>query len=46
MSKDLVTARMGIDLKEANSILSKSKKGKLPIVDDDCNLVALLSRSD
>jgi len=46
MSKDLVTAREGISLIEANSILSKSKKGKLLIVDKDGNLVALVSRSD
>jgi IMP dehydrogenase len=46
MSTDLVTARHGIELKEANDILNKSKKGKLPIVDADFNLIALLSRSD
>lgn len=46
MSTDLVTARTGVDLTEANSILSKSKKGKLPIVDENHNLLSLLSRSD
>lgn len=46
MSKDLVTARQGISLPEANDILRKSKKGKLPIVDEQGNLVSLLSRSD
>ncbi|KAK6400963.1 inosine-5'-monophosphate dehydrogenase [Elasticomyces elasticus] len=46
MSKDLVTAREGVSLPEANDILSKSKKGKLLIVDAQGNLVSLLSRSD
>jgi IMP dehydrogenase len=46
MSTDLITAREGITLKEANTILRKSKKGKLPIVDENFNLISLLSRSD
>jgi IMP dehydrogenase len=46
MSTELVTASEGISLQEANDILSRSKKGKLPIVDANNNLISLLSRSD
>lgn len=46
MSTDLITASEGVSLAEANTILSKSKKGKLPIVDATGNLISLLSRSD
>lgn len=46
MTKDLITAREGTDLIRANEVLSKSKKGKLPIVDESGNLISLLSRSD
>ncbi|PVV03130.1 hypothetical protein BB560_002400 [Smittium megazygosporum] len=46
MSKDLVTALHGISLSDANEILRKSKKGKLPIVDKLGNLVSLVSLSD
>lgn len=46
MSRDLVTAPSGTTLAEANAVLSKSKKGKLPIVDSAYNLISLLSRSD
>ncbi len=46
MTKKPLTAKKGISLSEANEILKKSKKGKLPIVDDKGYLVALMSRSD
>ena len=45
-SENLVTAKAGITLEEAKSILAKSKKEKLPIVDDDYNLVGLITIKD
>jgi IMP dehydrogenase len=46
MTTSLITAQEGITLKEANAILRTSKKGKLPIVDNEGRLKSLLSRSD
>ena len=46
MTTNLVTASVGISLKEANNILRVKKVGKLPIIDNEGKLVALVSRSD
>ncbi|WWC67233.1 inosine-5'-monophosphate dehydrogenase [Kwoniella pini CBS 10737] len=46
MTTDIVTGSAGITLEQANNLLRDSKKGKLPIIDSNGNLVSLVARSD
>ncbi|GEQ66619.1 hypothetical protein JCM33374_g282 [Metschnikowia sp. JCM 33374] len=46
MTTDLITGKQGITLAEGNNLLRTSKKGKLPIVDSEGNLVSLISLTD
>ncbi|GAM23901.1 hypothetical protein SAMD00019534_070760, partial [Acytostelium subglobosum LB1] len=46
MTTDLVTAPANATLEEANNIMKKCKKGKLPMINDKGELVALASRDD
>lgn len=45
-SEGLITAKEGITLEEAKQILGKARKEKLPIVDDQYNLVGLITIKD
>ncbi len=46
MTIDLITAQESISLDEANTILKQSKRGKLPIVNQQGLLVSLIARQD
>lgn len=45
-SEGLITAREGVTLDEAKEILSKARKEKLPIVDEEGNLKGLITIKD
>ena len=45
-SENLVTAREGVTLEDAKKILAKSRKEKLPIVDENFNLKGLITIKD
>ncbi len=46
MTTQLITAPKGVTLRDANRMLRESKRGKLPIVDENGHLESLVSRTD
>lgn len=46
MTAEVVTAKEGVSLQEANEILRKIKRGKLPIVDAAGRIVSMVCRRD
>jgi len=46
MTSEVITAPTGVSLHEANQILRRTKMGKLPIVDDQGRIVAMVCRRD
>lgn len=46
MTTDLITGKKGIDLATGNELLRLSKKGKLPIVDEEGRFVSMISLTD
>ena len=45
-SENLITAKVGVTVEEAKKILAKSRKEKLPIVDENFNLKGLITIKD
>ena len=45
-AEDLTVGKEGVSLADANKLMYASRKGKLPIVNEAFELVALISRTD